>query len=292
LEALIPWHKARGEPFSFITQAALDLAEDDDLIDLMTLANFGAVVVGVETPRADLLARVGKRQNLGRPLVERLTRLNRRGLPVVATTILGFDGEEAGIEEELGALMEAADLPLVMVNLLRAYPGTKLGARLAQEGRLSDRPSSRDILAGLNFVTERPREEIMAGLNGVHQDLYRPEAYLARAFRAALAMRPTRKALGEKEPSPPPVPGPAPARPSRRERVESWTRQMGFFWRHGLKAPHRGQFWRQLLGIARRNPSRLYRYLNDVCLVDDLAFFQGYHSQVLESIGGELNAGR
>ena len=40
LQELTPWLKSRGEPFSFLTQASVNLGQDPEMIDLMTAANF------------------------------------------------------------------------------------------------------------------------------------------------------------------------------------------------------------------------------------------------------------
>jgi radical SAM superfamily enzyme YgiQ (UPF0313 family) len=48
LKQIIPWMKERSEPFSFMTQASVNLGHELELIDLMTEANFDAVFIGVD----------------------------------------------------------------------------------------------------------------------------------------------------------------------------------------------------------------------------------------------------
>ncbi|HBE32194.1 MAG TPA: B12-binding domain-containing radical SAM protein, partial [Cyanobacteria bacterium UBA11368] len=50
LHALIPWMQERNYPFILITEASLNLAEDDELIDLMVKAGFTMLFMGIETP--------------------------------------------------------------------------------------------------------------------------------------------------------------------------------------------------------------------------------------------------
>ncbi|PZO48655.1 MAG: B12-binding domain-containing radical SAM protein, partial [Phormidesmis priestleyi] len=55
LKALAPWMKEKGYPFTFSTEASVDLANDQEMMDMMTECNFGAVFLGVETPDEDSL---------------------------------------------------------------------------------------------------------------------------------------------------------------------------------------------------------------------------------------------
>ena len=81
LPALIEWRKGKpGMPFN--TEASINLADDPDLISLMTQAGFNTVFVGIETPNEDSLTECSKNQNKGRDLVESVKRLQRAGLQV------------------------------------------------------------------------------------------------------------------------------------------------------------------------------------------------------------------
>ena len=95
LNRLIPWMEAHGEPFSFWTQASVNLGQDREMIDLLTAANFGFVFLGVETPEPDILRAAGKYQNLRNSLQDSLATINANGLNLIASFIIGFDGEQA-----------------------------------------------------------------------------------------------------------------------------------------------------------------------------------------------------
>ena len=41
-------------------------------------------------------------------------------------------------------------------------------------------------------------------------------------------------------------------------------------WRQGIVAGYRGQFWRQLAGIYRQNPSRMAKYLTQCAMGENL----------------------
>ena len=64
LRALIDWQRQHGYPLAFSTEASLDLAEDDELIELMAEAGLVVVFVGIESPDEESLRETKKYQNV------------------------------------------------------------------------------------------------------------------------------------------------------------------------------------------------------------------------------------
>lgn len=261
LDKLIPWMKSRGEPFGFWTQASINLGQDPGLVDLLTAANFNNVIVGVETPDPKLLAATGKHQNIQNPLDQSLTNIMNNGLGVVASFIIGLDGEERGAVDRICDFVERNHIPLVTLNTLQVFPNTALWQRLKQEGRLLEEMTTGDMEGGrLNYLPTRPEAEILAEYTRGINYLCEPSRFLDRVCRHILAMRPTRKAQGfEVEENR----GARGKNDLSRNKTESrfFAATLKFFWRQGVKSDFRGQFWRQLLDVYRRNPSRLRKYL-------------------------------
>ena len=260
LDKLIPWMQSHGEPFSFWTQASANLGHNLPLVDRLTEANFSNVFIGVESPDEEVLAGNRKYQNLKNPLGESLTNISNNGLGVVPSFIMGFDQETAGAGDRICAFVEQHDLPTVMLNLLQALPNTDLWDRLKREHRLIDSGVSADMIAAsFNFLPTRPAPEIVAEFIRTVDSLYEPTKYLARTYRHILAMRPTRAATNRKSQSR------APSNHNGRASLWSQRNQLAtllkLIWRQGVVANYRGQFWRQLVGIYRQNPSRVHKYL-------------------------------
>ncbi|WP_211236390.1 B12-binding domain-containing radical SAM protein [Desulfovibrio inopinatus] len=280
LEKLIPWMAERDEPFSFFCQASVNLGQDKELIDLMTAANFGDVFVGVESPDENVLKVTNKQQNVHNPLEESLRNINANGLPVLGSFIIGFDGETKGMGERICAFVEKIGMPVIMVNMLQALPNTKLWDRLEREGRLTlDGDTCGVRGSAMNFQPSRPREEILEEFYKAIDRLYEPQAYLARAFRYTLEMRPTRKAMS---------PNGNPGRKTKNvtlpkgsvsRRLWEYMALIRVVWRQGVVAPYRGQFWRQLVQVRQKNPSRLVRYLSACAIGENL--FQ-YRKNILQ----------
>ena len=59
LPALIMWRKDKSR-ISFYTEVSINLADDDQLMQMMVKAGFGKVFIGIETPDEDSLTECGK----------------------------------------------------------------------------------------------------------------------------------------------------------------------------------------------------------------------------------------
>jgi radical SAM superfamily enzyme YgiQ (UPF0313 family) len=270
LRQLIPWIKGCGEPFSFWTQASANLGNDKELIDLMTEANFSHVFIGIETPDEETLKRYHKYQNVRDPLSEAVHNIIANGLSVIGSFIIGFDGEQKGIDERICSFVEQLHLSFVMVNILVAVPGTALWDRLERENRLliseSHRRSQGD---SLNFVPTRPESEIREEFLNIIDRLYEPSNFLKRTYECYLTMRPTRKAMASKDENATKV-----REPVKRVKMRSFRQDIiiagGLLWTWGVVSPHRRQFWRQLVGMRFKNPSRLIAYLGAIAAGETL----------------------
>ena len=260
LHKLIPWMKQHGEPFGFWTQTSVNLGQDREMIDLMTEANFSDVFVGVESTEAEVLDFSGKKHNKANLLSQWLHTIQANGLGVMGSFIIGFDGEHPGTGKQICRFVEENDLTLVMLNVLQAPPGTRLWDRLEKAGRL--RPDANFVtwpVQELNFIPTRPETEILAEWRQAIELLYDPKQYLARAYRFILKIRPTRQTLAKQQDRT--LPAIKPAERSRRVVLQELFTLIQLIWHQGILADYRRQFWRQLWGVYRRNPSRMKKYL-------------------------------
>jgi radical SAM superfamily enzyme YgiQ (UPF0313 family) len=272
LRELIPWMAERGYPFSFSTEASIDLAQDQELLDLMIAANFSAVFLGIETPDTDSLSMTQKFQNTRNSLMESVQTINRCGMRVMAGFIIGFDGEKPGAGDRIIDFVEATAIPQALFSMLQALPTTALWHRLEKEGRLlaTDDEANIHQTTLINFVPTRPLEEIAQEYVRCFWDLYEPSRYLARVYRHFLEMKPKPHKKKFKLP----------------ELVE--VRAMFIIaWRQGIKRSTRFQFWRQLFSIVQHNPKVFQHYLVNCA---HLEHFMEYRQIVRDEINIQLDA--
>jgi radical SAM superfamily enzyme YgiQ (UPF0313 family) len=272
LQEIIAWSKSRGEPYRFLTQASVNLGQDPEMIDLMTAANLGEVFIGIESPDENVLETSHKYHNIKNPLLESLYTLKQNGMEVIGSFIIGLDGEMPGAGERICAFIEQTDIPVAMLGLLQAVPHTRLWHRLEKEGRLRrDMGDDAGTFSALNYEPDRPEAEIMQEYVEAWDYLYEPSRYLARAYRYYLAMRPARR-------DPATVAGGPPRRDHVPHQGMIWRRKLNvirsFFkilWWQGVRPSYRRQFWTQLLGMWRQNPTRFRQYF--VTCVEGEDFF-------------------
>src|SRR5687767_4359731 len=70
LPDLAEWAERHGYPFGFVTEATVNLADDEELLRGMRRAGFYSVFVGIETPVVESLKETQKLQNTRRNLIE------------------------------------------------------------------------------------------------------------------------------------------------------------------------------------------------------------------------------
>jgi radical SAM superfamily enzyme YgiQ (UPF0313 family) len=182
LRDIIQWQQERAYPLTLFTEASLDLAEDEELMELMGLANFQNVFIGIETPNEESLRETKKLQNV-RPnagtLLDRVHRIQNRGFDVWCGMIVGFDHDDPSIFGVMPTFIGEARIANAMINLLHAIPTTPLYDRLKQAGRLNDDEASDRY--GTNVVPlGMSREELRDGFLGLMQACYTADAYFQR----------------------------------------------------------------------------------------------------------------
>jgi radical SAM superfamily enzyme YgiQ (UPF0313 family) len=180
LETLGAWQEANGFPFVFVTEASLDLAEDEALMRLMIDANILSVFIGIESPNEASLVETKKHQNVKarRTIVDRVRAVQQSGLEVWSGMILGFDHDDDTIFAAQREFLREARIAQAMVGMLYAIPKTPLHARLAAIGRLD--PDD-DSPFGTNVLPARlSREALRDGYVRLMEEIYDPDAYFER----------------------------------------------------------------------------------------------------------------
>src|SRR5499426_1046081 len=176
LPALADWSERHGRPFSFITEASVNLAEDDELLDGMRRAHFHHVFLGIETPVEASLKEAQKGQNLRRNLLDSVRKIQSYGMEVMAGFIVGFDNDPEDVFDRQIEFIRHSAIPLAMVGILTALPDTNLWRRLHREGRLI-KESSGSNSEWLNFVPTMEIERLISGHKTILRTIYNPREY-------------------------------------------------------------------------------------------------------------------
>jgi radical SAM superfamily enzyme YgiQ (UPF0313 family) len=240
LPVLRAWQERHGFPFTFCTEASVDLAGHPELVAAMVAAGFSQVFLGIETPSTEALAAAHKTQNLRMPQEQAVETLTHAGLEVYAGFIVGFDSDGPDIFDRQLAFISSLPIARAMVNLLTALPGTQLWRRLEGEGRLRGVPSG-DTFERANFVPSMDERTLLTGYRRLLAAIYSPEAYFRRCAIHLDTVRVQRGALGQS------VDG--------GELRALWRA----VWRLGIRGRRRGLFWRLVARGLRRGTDLLPR---------------------------------
>lgn len=225
LPHLIKWQKEHKFPFKFITEASTNLADDEELMQMMNKANFYEVFLGIETPNTDSLKECGKLQNVKRDLSETIMTIQQNGMHVIAGFIVGFDSDTESIFEAQIKFIQEAGVVIAMVGLLTALPKTQLWQRLKAEGRLiSDATGDTD--GTINFMPKMEKKTLIDGYKRIISTIYSPKLYYQRINTFIRKYKPTVKSRISKE------------------EIKAFVKSM---WRIGILSKARLLYWRLLI---------------------------------------------
>jgi radical SAM superfamily enzyme YgiQ (UPF0313 family) len=242
LPEIARWRRATRAPIDFYTEASMNLADDDALVDAMVAAGFTAVFLGIETPNPEALRESGKIQNLAGDAMQRIHRLLDRGLDVWGGFILGFDSDGPDIFDRMIEFVQKAGIPYAMVGLLGALPGTQLFRRLQRERRLRSLTTSErgDQFGLTNVVNRLPVRQMLEGYHRVLATLYAPDKYFERCRRNLARWNLHTQAL-------------------RRLSIDDLRAGWRAFCAQGLRGSYRLTYWRFISWVATHHPRKLFR---------------------------------
>jgi radical SAM superfamily enzyme YgiQ (UPF0313 family) len=180
LPAIIDWMEERKRPFSFYTEASINLADDEELMRLMSTAGFNMVFVGIESPNEESLVECNKLPNKNRDLLAAVKKIQRYGLQVQGGFIVGFDSDPPSIFRSQIDFIQKSGIVTAMVGVLMAPPGTRLYERLKREDRLLPKGSGDNTDGSTNFVPKMGLEKLVKGYKQVVDTIYSPRQYYER----------------------------------------------------------------------------------------------------------------
>ncbi|HEY6291118.1 MAG TPA: B12-binding domain-containing radical SAM protein [Terriglobia bacterium] len=252
LPHIIDWNARRGSPFTFFTEASLNLSDDLPLLQMMKEARFNRVFLGIETPVEASLKEARKLQNTRRSLMDSVRRIQSYGMEVMAGFIVGFDNDPEDIFDRQVEFIQESGIPLAMVGLLLALPGTQLYRRLLKEGRIVNEGKGDNMDLQLNFIPKMNAQRLVEGYRSILQRIYHPDAYYDRVLKFLSEFKPVCSTH------------------------RTWSEYMAFFRsivKQGVFGDSRRSYWKFLLEAATR-----YRHAFDTAI---MLAIMGYHFQTL-----------
>ena len=172
--------------------------------------------------------------------------------------ILGFDTDRDDIFDRMVEFIQNSGIPVAMVGLLQAMPGTQLFRRLRREGRILDAGYGDNTGDKLNFLPRMNAATLVEGYRSVLKRIYSCDAYYDRV----------RLYLSRTQPQ-----------PGEQRYMQRWLTRgnarafVTSIVRQGVFGRQRWSYWKFLLTVATR-----YRHCVGTAMT--LAVM-GYHFQVM-----------
>jgi radical SAM superfamily enzyme YgiQ (UPF0313 family) len=196
LPTIIEWRKGKKHPFDLFTEASINLADDEELVKLMTDAGFSTVFIGIETPNEESLAECAKSQNMNRDMVASIKKIQNFGIEVQGGFIVGFDSDPLSIFKSQISFIQDSGIVTAMVGLLNAPPGTRLYQRLMKENRILKTSSGNNTDCSLNFIPKMNYETLIQGYRHILKTIYTPKQYYERIKLFMREYKPRQKIAG------------------------------------------------------------------------------------------------
>jgi radical SAM superfamily enzyme YgiQ (UPF0313 family) len=235
LPAIIKWMEEKNHPFSFLTEASINLADDEELMRLINEAGFDMVFVGIESPNEESLVECNKSPNKNRDLLTSVKKMQNYGLQVQGGFIVGFDSDPLSIFKSQIDFIQKSGIVTAMVGVLMAPPGTGLYKRLKKENRLLPGGSGDNTDGSTNFIPKMGRETLANGYKHILNTIYSPKPYYERIKTFLEEYKPRNKRKFKISP----------------RYVVAWIRSM---WVLGVKEKGRGYYWRLFAWTLLKKP--------------------------------------
>jgi len=184
--ALIPLGKLWG------SQCNLSLAEDRELLALTAKSGCTHMFIGIETVSQDNLKGLGKSFNKVSRYEDLIARFHDQGILVNAGMIFGMDDDDDSVFPSTIEFLEKNRVELTLFNILTPVPGTRLYARLEEEGRIIDRDWSHYDGRHVVFQPKKMSPDTLRdGFYWAYHRLYTTRSVLTRVHKRSQRLIPT-----------------------------------------------------------------------------------------------------
>lgn len=180
LPAMKSWMQSHNYPFNFNAETSINLADDEELIQLMVETGFTSTFIGIETPEEKSLQECNKTQNKNRDLLQSVKKIQNEGMQVSGGFIVGFDSDTPFVFQRQIDFIQQSGIVSAMVGLLNAPKNTKLYQQLKAENRLTIESSGNNTDASMNFIPKMNRKELLNGYKRIITGIYSPKPYYQR----------------------------------------------------------------------------------------------------------------
>ena len=194
----------RSRRFHWFTETDISVADDPELLRMMRQAGCVQVLIGLESPTEGPLRGLDGKYNWKMKrwsdYAKAIGRIQSHGISVNGCFIVGLDGHDCSIFDQIPRFVKQVKLHEVQVTIPTPFPNTPFYARLKREGRLIEPTNWKKLtLFDLNFIPAKlTPSELSDGFKRLVTELYSDDFVRSRkrafkeCMRAGQRSRPVR----------------------------------------------------------------------------------------------------
>jgi radical SAM superfamily enzyme YgiQ (UPF0313 family) len=180
LRAMAPLHRS-GELREWSAETTLNVARDEELLDLFAEAGCSTLIIGFESISEATLLAMDKKVNFCLSYQEGIDRIHKRGMSIVGNFIVGFDTDTLSVFEDTLKFIDDNLILYPFFSILTPMPGTKLHDDVVSEGRVDHFDwkdyDTRHVVFAPKQMT---REQLMDGYCYLYEQAYTSPRALRR----------------------------------------------------------------------------------------------------------------
>jgi radical SAM superfamily enzyme YgiQ (UPF0313 family) len=179
MKALIPLNIKWG------SQGSITIARDDELLSLYSRSGGKYIFIGFESLSEGNLNDVQKGWNTIKSYEIAIKKIHNAGIDIIGSFIFGLDNDTVSSFRTVMNFIMKNKIDNAMFNVLTPLPGTKLAARLEQEGKIFNRDWS-NYHTGTVVIhpVGMTADELQNGYYWMYRECYTWPNILRRVFRS------------------------------------------------------------------------------------------------------------
>jgi radical SAM superfamily enzyme YgiQ (UPF0313 family) len=191
LQHLAAFQEEIGHRLIFYCQATLNVAADEELLELLYRAGFRRLFIGIESDDPIALKGVNKAHNTLMSVEESVRRIQRWNIVVWCALLVGFDQDTDEVFDRYARFAQRAGVGMIIPGILQAVPGTAYHERMKREERLvplrnryvGGQAGSLDSLLVTNVEPRNmSHDALIAGYRRLSRTLYQYDDYADRVI--------------------------------------------------------------------------------------------------------------
>jgi radical SAM superfamily enzyme YgiQ (UPF0313 family) len=183
LRAMAPL-KAEGVIPSWSAETTLNVASDEEMLDLFQAAGCSTLIIGFESVTEASLSAMDKPVNFCLTYQEAIDRIHARGMTIIGNFIVGFDTDTLGVFKDTYDFVQKSGILYPFFSILTPMPGTKLFDEYKAAGRLDHESwhlyDTRHVVFEPKNMT---REQLMDGYVWLYEQCYGADGLYDRIER-------------------------------------------------------------------------------------------------------------